>query len=259
MAIKAGIPADKATNVEGNLVNVLGSASPHPIDMASAYGTIANQGKRVKWAAVSEIRRWDGNEVMWKHDPKPDQVFKKDVMADTTFAMQGVVQNGSGSAARALGRPVAGKTGTSSDSRSAWFIGFTPDMVTAVAMYQNDAKGNPVEMQGFGGRSTITGGGFPAQIWTEYMKSALDNRPVLEFPDPEWVGEVENPAPIVTRDDDDDDDEGDRPTERPDPTDTEKPDPGDNPRPTKPVPSFTLPTVGPTNGNGNGRGGGGGG
>jgi membrane peptidoglycan carboxypeptidase len=185
-------------------------------------------------------------------------------MADAIFAMQGVVERGSGSAARALDRPVAGKTGTSSDSRSAWFVGFTPDMVTVVAMYQNDANGNPVEMQGFGGRESITGGGFPAQIWTEYMEKALDNRKVLEFPEPEWVGDVQNPAPIITDDDEGrDDDDEDRPDPRPtgEPTDPGEGEPGEeNPRPTLPRPTLSLPTIGPSDDdgdNGNGRNGGG--
>jgi membrane peptidoglycan carboxypeptidase len=268
VAFRAGLPKDDATNIEGNLVNVLGSASPHPIDMAGAYATIANNGKRIPWGAVQEIREVATDKVVWTRKVRAEPAFKKEVVADAIFAMQGVVERGSGSAARALDRPVAGKTGTSSDSRSAWFVGFTPDRVTVVAMYQNDANGNPVEMQGFGGRESITGSGFPAAIWTDYMEAVLDDGPVLEFPEPEWVGEVQNPAPIITDDDDDegrDDDDDDRPDPRPtgEPTDPGEGEPGEgNPQPTFPRPTLTLPTIGPSdddgdNGNGNGRNGGG--
>jgi membrane peptidoglycan carboxypeptidase len=260
VALAAGLPDDKDTNVQGNLVNVLGSASPHPIDMATAYGTIANQGEKVPRSSITAIYDSEGERVCCDKAP-PKHVFDKDVMADVTYAMRGVVERGSGGAARALGRQVAGKTGTSSDSRSAWFIGFTPDRVTAVAMYQNDKNGNPVAMEGFGGHSSITGGGYPADIWTEYMKAALGNSPELEFPDPEWVGNVQNPAPEKTRNDGGGDQQN-QPTTSPDPTGPPNPTATSDPSETKPTrtkrprPTFSLPTIGPTNGNGNGNGGG---
>jgi membrane peptidoglycan carboxypeptidase len=71
---------------------------------------------------------------------------------------------------------------------SAWFIGYTPQLVTAVTLYNTDEAGNPVPIPGFGGRNEITGGSFPCRIWTSYMKEALQDTEELDFADPAWVG-----------------------------------------------------------------------
>jgi membrane peptidoglycan carboxypeptidase len=198
-AIAAGIPED-TDGLESNLVNVLGSASPHVIDMASAYATFAAGGVRHEPFVIKQIGKVGGKpgSVIALVKPKGDRVFSKDVIDDLTYAMQAVVKRGSGTYAQELNRPVAGKTGTSSGSRSAWFVGFTPDSVTAVAMLAEDEKGVPLEMKGFGGFRTITGGSFPVRIWTQFMQAALKDKPTLDFDPPTYGGEfVGTPAPVA--------------------------------------------------------------
>jgi membrane peptidoglycan carboxypeptidase len=193
-AYAAGIP--KSANVDQNLVNVLGSANPHPVDMASAYATFAAQGVRREPYSVQSVSDVGTGDVKWKAPAaKGKHVFDADAVADLTYAMQKVVQGGTGTYARQLNRPVAGKTGTSTNSRSAWFVGFTPQLSTAVAMYQVGKDGATVKMKGFGAFRSVTGGGYPVQIWTKYMAAALDGKPVIGFPDPTYGGEVTNTPP----------------------------------------------------------------
>jgi membrane peptidoglycan carboxypeptidase len=185
-AIKAGIPDDK-DGLSAEPSNVLGPDSVHPIDMASAYGIFADRGIKAERYVVQKITRPDGSDDA--HEAKTKRVFRQDVMDDTVYAMQQVVEQGSGGAAKALGRPVAGKTGTSSNNMSAWFVGYTPQLSTAVAFYRDADKGTGIQSLGsWGGRNQITGGSFPAEIWTAYMKAALDGTKVEEFPEPAWIG-----------------------------------------------------------------------
>ncbi len=111
-----------------------------------------------------------------------------------------MVSDGTGSTARALGRPAAGKTGTTDDNKSAWFVGYTPQLAAAVLMAKEDADGIPVSLSGTGGLSTVTGGSFPAAIWTAFMTGALDGLPVEDFPPPpEGVDEpIDCPAFITS-------------------------------------------------------------
>ena len=233
-AIRAGLP--KSTpGLQANLSNVLGTSSPHPIDMAGAYATFAAQGVRHPPFVVSAIRRTDGG-VAYRNRGAGKTVFDKAVMADATFAMQQVVKGGSGSYAQALGRPVAGKTGTSTDNKSAWFVGYTPQLSTAVAMYRVGKNGKTLDLQGFGGFGEITGGSFPVRIWTSYMQAALDGAKVEEFPQPSFGGDVVNQAPPSTQ-------PPAAPTQKPEPSPTPTtPTPTTTPTDRTPTPTRTRPT-----------------
>ena len=182
-AVKLGIPAD--TQGLGNSpINILGVSSPHIIDMATAYATIANNGLRTERHVISKITNSNGG-LLYEARAVPKRVFPDSVMRDTTYALQHVVEFGTGTAARALGRPAAGKTGTTTDYKSAWFVGYTPQLVTAVGMYREDAPGGtPKSLSGVGGSSSFYGGGYPTAVWTDYMRNALEGEPVEEFDQP---------------------------------------------------------------------------
>ena len=234
-AICAGIP--KGTlDLQANPSNVLGSASPHPIDMAFAYATIANEGKRTKLHGIKKIETAQDKKVLYEYEANPTQVFHKDVAANAIEAMEQVVLRGSGTYARQLGRPVAGKTGTSSDNYSAWFVGFTPQISTSVAMYRVGEDGGRLPLEGFGGFGEITGGSWPVRIWTDYMTAAVDGTKVEDFPQAERIGEVVNPAPVVTE----------KPSAEPTKTQTEEPTPSPTPSESVTESPTGEPTAEPT-------------
>jgi membrane peptidoglycan carboxypeptidase len=198
----AGIP--KSVKISDTVGNVLGDASPHPIDMASAYATIANGGfYRKPYVVASIVNLGDRKAVYLAKKPstsKRDRAFDEGVTADATYAMQQVVEHGTAAGNLSdFNRPAAGKTGTSSSNNSAWFVGFTPQLSTAVAMYRLDPKtGGPIPLKDIGGRSEVTGGGFPAIVWEAFMKDALKGQDKLTFPDPVFGGDTFNPAPKFT-------------------------------------------------------------
>ena len=187
-ARRAGIPETVAMMPTPSVV--LGPASPHVIDVANAYATFAAQGIKSKPYLVTSVIG-SNKGVLYEGKPQTEEVFSKEVMADLTYALKGVVNGGTGAAALALGRPAAGKTGTSQSNASAWFSAYTPQLAASVALFRDDATQT---LNGIGGLTSVTGGTFPARIWTAFMKSALKNEPVMEFPAPANIGGLE---PIV--------------------------------------------------------------
>jgi membrane peptidoglycan carboxypeptidase len=182
-ARRAGIPA--AVEMVPTPSVVLGVASPHVLDVANAYATFAAQGIYAKPFLVVEVVNRNGG-LLYKANPQGQEVFSKDVMADLTYALANVVKFGSGFAAQKLGRPAAGKTGTSQENSSAWWNGYTPQIAASVAFYRDDSTES---LRGIGGMTTLTGGSFPARIWTAFMKGALKGEPVMDFPEPVFIGE----------------------------------------------------------------------
>lgn len=199
VATRAGYPEDTAGLKDANLQNVLGSASPHTIDIATAYATFASQGTRHQTHIVASV---SGKSVSYTAPTNGEKVFSDDVMADATYAMQQVVNEGSGTTALRLGRPIAAKTGSSSDNKSAQFVGYTPQVATAVTLYQTGPNGEEESITPWGEYSEITGSTYPADIFTTYMESALDGLPVEQFPQrtaesytPGSLGGAQAPAP----------------------------------------------------------------
>ncbi len=147
----------------------LGGSGVHPLEITSAFGVLANQGVRVEPYAITRIVDDSGREVYREH-PVSTNVLNRTTVDTMVKMMEAVVDRGTAKAA-GIGRPVAGKTGTSDDYRDAWFVGFTPDVVTGVWV-GND---NNTTMPG------MTGGTLPAVIWRSYMKPYMANRPVQDF------------------------------------------------------------------------------
>jgi membrane peptidoglycan carboxypeptidase len=180
-ARRAGLGEQTPGVLPLNLTFVLGTASPSAMDMAGCYATFAAGGARTAPTVISRVEGPEGSSLL-VHRASPQQVFAPDVAVEVTSALAAVVTNGSGQAALALGRPAAGKTGTTDDNLSAWFVGYTPQVSAAVVLAKEDDQGRPVSLAGTGGLDLVTGGSFPAQIWTAFAQGALAGQPSLDFP-----------------------------------------------------------------------------
>ena len=194
----AGIP--KSVKLSEVPVITLGVDDVSPLDQADAYATIAAQGIHADPYLVQRVETQQ-HDVVYKAHKKTQRVFDADVMADTTFAMTKVLDCASGGTAcgKALsGRPAAGKTGTNgarTGNKDAWFIGFTPQLSTAV-WYGNHNRKTPVTHDG----APLYGGDLPAAAWQEMMNAALAGAPVLPFPPPAHVGSAQvNATPTATQ------------------------------------------------------------
>ena len=187
-ARRAGIPENVAMIPTPSVV--LGVASPRVIDVANSYATFAAQGVYAKPYLVASVTG-PNKGVLYEATPQTQEVFSKEVMADLTYALKSVVNGGTGAAALSLGRPAAGKTGTSQSNASAWFAAYTPQLSAAVALFRDSASES---LNGIGGLTSVTGGTFPARIWTAFMKGALKGEPVMTFPAPSNIGGLD---PIV--------------------------------------------------------------
>jgi len=183
-ALRAGIPEDTpGLNLDNlDLTFVLGTASPSGLNVANAYATFAASGIRATPTFVKKVMGSNGG-VLYEHSPDLTSQFTAETANTVSYALSKVVTNGTAFAAMALERPAAAKTGTTDGNKSAWFAGYTPQLSTAVLMAK-EVDGLPVSLSGTGGLGTVTGGSFPAAIWTAFMKAALEGLPVAEFPAP---------------------------------------------------------------------------
>jgi membrane peptidoglycan carboxypeptidase len=238
-AVAAGVPentVDLKINGAVPMDVALGNAAPSPLVMASSYATFAAGGARATPYVVQEIRLASGK-IRYRAKINREQSFDAGIAADVSDALTGVVKQGTGQKALRLGRPVAGKTGTTDDNRSAWFVGYTPRVATAVAMFRTGPKGEELSLRGVGGLRRVNGASFPTEIWTEYMSAVSANSPVENFPPPVGGGKVLNgyvqptssPTPSV-------------------PSSSPVPKPSRTPRPTPSPSGLPLPTVTPSSG-----------
>ena len=184
-ALRAGVPADTpGLNLDQlDLTFVLGTASPSGLSMANAYATFAAQGQQGTPTVINEVRG-PNDGLLYAANPQTTTAFDADVANTVTYALVRTVKSGTAFAATSIDRPAAAKTGTTDDNKSAWFVGYTPQLATAVLMAKEDADGLPITLSGTGGLRTVTGGSFPAAIWSAFMSAALADQPVEDFPAP---------------------------------------------------------------------------
>jgi len=186
VARRAGIP-ESVEMVASPSVS-LGSSSPHVIDLANAYATFAAEGVYAKPFIINEVQG-PNKGILYQGRIQAQEVFRKDVMADLTYALHQVTISGTGAVVGArLNRPAAGKTGTANDNASAWFNGYTPEVAASVAFYRDNATES---LNGIGGLTSVTGGSFPARIWAEFVKGYLGKAPVQDFPPAANIGGTE--------------------------------------------------------------------
>jgi len=155
-----------------------------PLEMANAYATLAAGGRRARPYSIAYVKDSDGR-LLTKTKPKSVSAIDPAVAYLTTDILKGVITRGTGTAAQ-IDRPAAGKTGTTQEYRDAWFVGYTPDIATAVWVGFPDSQR---EMKSVHGRR-VTGGSFPAEIWASFMRRVLDGKPKRTFKKPAGLSTV---------------------------------------------------------------------
>ncbi|MER7947367.1 transglycosylase domain-containing protein [Streptomyces sp. NPDC096079] len=238
VAEKAGLRPESL--VKGEVPSFsLGVSSPSAIRMAGAYATFANKGQQNDPYSVEKVVR-SGNTVA-QHKQEPEQAFSSAIASNVTDVLRSVVDDprGTGTKARIPGRAVAGKTGTTDDNMSAWFVGYTAQLSTAIDMYRFDddetKQGRKFEkMYGTGDQPTIHGSSFPSRIWREYMTDAVKDDQVVDFPKPE---KLEGAEPVFG---------GGAKSPTPTPTATASPTESTMPTTTPPATPTTTPPTRPT-------------
>ncbi|MER6802847.1 MULTISPECIES: transglycosylase domain-containing protein [Streptomyces] len=231
-AIHAGV-------LEGSLAGTsypsfsIGTSNPSAIRMAGAYATFAASGKQREPFSVKKVSSKDG--TIFTHKIQTEQAFTSEVADNVTDVLKTVVEDGTGTNAQIPGREVAGKTGTTDGNKSAWFVGYTPQLSTAISMFRypddESIKNRQfLEMFGTGGQKKIHGASFPSEIWADYMDDALKGLPAKKFPTPQPIGEIVNDTPTQSP--------------SPTPTETEETTPSATPTPTEtettPAPTETA-------------------
>jgi penicillin-binding protein 1A len=171
-------------------VYALGVTEVGPLEMASAYGTFANRGVHQAPTPIVRIEEPDGNggyKVLEDNRRREGTRALDEVVADNVNdVLKGVIEAGTGTKAK-LGRPAAGKTGTSQLNKNAWFVGYTPTLSAAVWVGYRD---EPIQMRGIKGCGQMTGGCLPAPTWKAFMDEALKDVPVTEFTEPAPIKQI---------------------------------------------------------------------
>lgn len=149
-----------------------------PLEMAKAYAVLANQGIKVEPIAITRVVDRNGN-ILEENTPRQEVVLSRETAYLVTDMLKGVIERGTGTPAN-IGRPAAGKTGTTSDDVDAWFVGYTPDYVGVVWMGYD----KPRDM------GKVYGSTYPAPIWRQFMTEAHKKVPVHDFERPSTIVDV---------------------------------------------------------------------
>ncbi|MGW3669163.1 transglycosylase domain-containing protein [Streptomyces sp. NPDC005141] len=257
VAGKLGMDTEKLQAVPAQ---TLGSMGASPLEMAGVYATLDNHGKKVTPTIIASAEHKDRTVAI--PDPIGERVISEEAADTVTSVLTGVVDDGTARVSvrdnpNRNGQQVAGKTGTSDNNKSAWFTGYTPNLVTSVLLFGEDAKNhNQVSMKGAtglyaeGGR--VNGGGYPAQIWAAYTFRAMGGK-VTKFDLNTTSGAAVEPTDLPTVTETPSDTPSSTPTtEEPSsepPTSSSPPTPTDEPTTTEPTTtSPSTPTGTPTDG-----------
>jgi penicillin-binding protein 1A len=170
--------ATSAEPLPRNLTLALGTGGVHLLDLVNAYATFPDDGRYASPVLVEKVKRKDGTVLFAQPPVVRSAVFSPATAYVMTDLMKSVVESGTATRARELKRPAAGKTGTTSDARSVWFIGFTPELVAGVYVGFDDNRS--LGRAESGGRAAVP-------IWLKFMHAALDEQPVRDFVMPKGV------------------------------------------------------------------------
>ncbi|MFD4241610.1 transglycosylase domain-containing protein [Streptomyces sp. NPDC058525] len=222
-AVALGIP-ENTPNFDPGPAMALGTMQASVLDMTQAYATLADHGRRTPYTFLEKIAKEDDTVAL--PERTPTQAVSREAADTTTSMLVSVVDNGTGTAALAAGRPAAGKTGTGELDRSAWFAAYTPDLVTVVAMMGQDPDTGALQsLYGALGEARIGGGGYPARIWAAYTKTALEGTDPVDFDLELQPGAAQPPPPPTFE------------SEPPEETEQGERSPTPPGRPTRPTPS----------------------
>lgn len=167
--------------IPANLALALGAASVSPMELTSAYAVFANKGMQIPAGSIIKVTDNEGTILEQTAQPVPVPLISPETSYVITNLMQSVVASGTGRRASVIGRPVAGKTGTTNDAKDAWFIGYIPQLVTGVWVGYDQERS-----LGAGG----SGGQAAAPIWAEFMQKAVMSLPAEDFEAPENISFV---------------------------------------------------------------------
>lgn len=188
-----GVPT--GTDWDANNRIALGMPHVSPVKAASAYATFANNGARVEEHVISEVKDARGV-VVYSAPTESTQVLEEDIAKDVNYALESVVQGGTGSGAAALGRDTAAKTGTAAGNEivngqypglAAWFVGYTKQVSTAVMFVAGPEGTSDLNPYAGGGRASFAGSSYPLSVWLDFMKVATKGMPKETFDAPAYV------------------------------------------------------------------------